>query len=138
MVFCLSTLPPACCLTERYDEYCRRVELAAVSTPLLSHPSLPSLFSFHSPTPLLLSHTSLPLSFHDSAPQRHSHLFLSLFLFLTSFLFLSHPTAECHRIRGRASLLCVWMCNKLVIRRCKAKDCSTDLFISCHSSVMKR
>lgn len=84
-VFCLSTLPPVCCLTERYDECCRRVELVAVSTPLVSHPSNP----FHFTLPLLFLVT--PLFCCLSFFQPTSLLLIALFPFFLFFYLISIP-----------------------------------------------
>lgn len=63
---------------------------------LLSFPiHHPSIFSFHSPAPLLLSHTSLPLSFFEPTNLLLCAALVSL-SFLTSFLCASHPAAQCH------------------------------------------
>lgn len=63
---------------------------------LLSFPiHHPSIFSFHSPAPLLLSHTSLPLSFFEPTNLLLCGILVSL-SFLTSFLFIPHPAARCH------------------------------------------
>lgn len=87
-VFCLSTLPPVCCLTERYDECCRRVELVAVSTPLVSHPSNPSIFHFTLPllfflvTPLFCC-----LSFFQPTSLLLRGFLIALFPFFSFFFF---------------------------------------------------
>ena len=90
LLFCLSTLPPVCCLSEIYDECSRLAVLAAVSTPILLHPSASPFFSFHSPTPLLLSHTSLLSNVQPTSRLllwlSHLSLPVSFFpLFLNSF-----------------------------------------------------
>lgn len=97
LLFCLSPLPPACCLNEIYDECSRRVVLAAVSTLFLCHPSARSVFPFHSPSLLLLSHTSpLPSCVQPTCLLLSGFLlslfFLVFFFFWTSFQFLSRPT----------------------------------------------
>lgn len=104
--FCLSAPPPAPCLTERHDECSRRVELAAVSTPLLSHPSPSLSFHFTLPllfflvTPLFLCVSLSPLicgfvPFSSSYPLSVS---LSLSLFLSVYPFfdlISIPLSPC-------------------------------------------
>lgn len=72
-----------------------------------SLPSIsPSIFSFHSPSPLLLSHTSPPLSFSKPTILLLCGFLisLSLSLFLTSFLFLPHSPAQCHSTEGQVCL----------------------------------
>lgn len=129
-----STLHP---LVERFDECCRRVELKAVFTPLLYHPS-PSL-SFHFTlqlpfclvTPLFPCLSLSPLICSSVA-------FSSPSLFLTSFLFRPHPTAQCHSINCLVSVIADACYNGLMISQCTVIGGSMDLFISCHPFIMKR
>lgn len=120
------------------------MELTAVSTPLLSHPSPLSIFSFHSPAPLLLlSHTSLPLSFFQPTSLLLCGFLVSLSLSFFFFYLISIPLSpHCwvpqHKGPSVSRSVHVCICNRPVISWCKAKDGSTDLFISCHPFVMKR
>lgn len=83
LLLCLSTLPPVC-LSEKYDECSRQVELAAALAPILSHPSARSVFLLHSPTPLLLSHTSRPSPCIQPASLPHFYSSLTQLLRVTA------------------------------------------------------
>lgn len=138
--FCvLSTLPPACFLTERFDECCRRVELAAVFTPLPSITT--SIFSFHSPAPLLLSHTSLPLSFFEPTNLLLcGFLSSSLTFFFNLISILPSPNNSVSQHKGPSHCCSMRVCMRKgpMISQCTATGGSTGLFIRCHLSIMKR
>lgn len=88
----------------------------------------PSIFSFHSPAPLFLSHTSLPLSFFEP-----TNLLFPL-LFRPHFYSSPHTTGL-----GLGFLLRrMPVSNGLMLSQCAAKGCLTDLFITHHSFIMKR
>lgn len=111
-------------LMDAADE--RRLQLFLPLSFAIHHPSI---FSFHSPAPLLLSHTSLPLSFFEPT----NLLLLPPFSDLIS----SGLSGRCPLpLRSGWGFCC--SSSGLMIIQCAAKGCLTDLSISRHSFTLKR